>query len=302
MSPGGYESWRFDAFDPTQNLRISIGFHDGYVLHPDYVRWFNAYRRRPTRNKPPIPSEYPCLVVSARRGDETLVNSIIAFPPSSLQFVGSGLSLLSNRVEFCGGKRSIRVGQPIALEVNVAPTLPLTFERRIGVEVEHHWLCAPLCGVSGAMQIGSRKVTLEGYGQENHLYGSGPPTTTAKRWMRGQILFPRAAVNFLAADDETLVILSDESGVRQVDDSRMVANWDLHTAWSLWYPSSIDFGRWLTLRNPRILFATPGNLELTYDAYVDGQQTTAWIEIDYPDCLRGLIQAWVMKRKFITGK
>jgi hypothetical protein len=302
-SPGGYESWRFDAIDPSQDVRISVAFHDGYVLHPDYVRRFNAYRRRPRSHAPPVPSEYPCLVVSAYLGQKELINSTISYPPRSLQLAGNRLGLGDNSTDFRGNKRTIHLaGSEISAELAIEPLFPINFDKQIGDGVEHHWRCVPVCRVWGKIQNRSEGINFDGYGQENHLYGSGPPTGTAGRWIRGQVLFPRAAVNFLAADEKAIAVVSDESGVRQMDESRIIANWDRGSIWSLAYPSSIDFGSWLTLRNPRTALGTPANLELRYDAYVDGQQTTAWVEIEYPDRLRGLVQSCVMKRNFVSEK
>jgi hypothetical protein len=227
---------------------------------------------------------------------------VVVFPSGSLHFASTNLTLLSNRVEYDGNKRCVHViTDGIKAEVALKPVFPLSFEKPLGTKAEHNWLCKPVCRAWGKMMVGSDRITFDGLGQENHLYGSGPPTATARRWMRGQILFPRAAVNFLSADNNAMVMVSDESGVRQSDASAMSANWNRHSLWSLPYPSSIDFGRWLILRNPRIVVGTPGNLELLYDAYADGQQTTAWIELDYPDCLRGRLQAWAMERKFVRA-
>ena len=305
-APGGYESWNFHAHDPAHNLRLCIGFHDGYILHPNYVRRFNAYRRRPTRNAPPVPAQFPCLVASVYEGRKRVAGSTIQYRVGSFHCTDKTNRLDSNRIDFCAGKIAIELsGQPISGKLELLPTFSLTIEKQFpAVEsraIEHHWLCTPICRASGQIHIASRNVSFDGMGQHNHYYGSGPPSSTARRWMRGQILFPRAAVNFQAADDRTLILASDESGVRQIDDSPMLANWDRHSIWSLPYPSTIDFGRWLILRNPRIAAHSPANLELLYDAYVDGQQTAAWVEIDYPNCLRGFHQAWMMRRRFSTS-
>src|ERR1700679_4169113 len=82
-APGGYESWRFYAHDPSQNLRLVFGFHHGYCLHPDYVRRFTTYRLRPTRHAPPVPAFYPCWTVSIYEGLQPLASSTIQYPAGS---------------------------------------------------------------------------------------------------------------------------------------------------------------------------------------------------------------------------
>ena len=42
----------------------------------------------------------------------------------------------------------------------------------------------------------------------------------------------------------------------------------------------MSFDDRLILRNPRIASETNAQLHIVYDAYVEGEQSTAWVEID----------------------
>lgn len=301
-APGGYESWLFFAHDLSQNIRVAFGFHHGYYLQPDYVRHFAAYRRWPTHHPPPVPSQYPCLTVVVFEDLEELAASTIQFPAGSFQAAGNSIRLGPNSAKLCcsqiAGELSLTA---FSAKFSLHPSFPISTEKLFPPPqengFEHHWRCAaPICEARGEIRLGSRTITFEGVGQCNHYFGSGPPGTSGDRWMRGQILFPRAAVNFQTADARALVISTDESGLRQIDDSPMIANWNRRSSWSLPYASSIDFGRWLVLRNPRIAGSSPASLQLLYDAYVDGQQSPAWVELEYPNYLRGFFRAWQAKR------
>lgn len=59
-APGGYEWWHFDAQDSTGSVLVVADFHAGFVFHPQYLRRFDRYQRKPTRHSPPSPMEYCC--------------------------------------------------------------------------------------------------------------------------------------------------------------------------------------------------------------------------------------------------
>jgi hypothetical protein len=306
-APGGYESWQFYAHDPSQNIRVVFGFHHGYCLHPDYVRHFAAYRRWPTHHAPPVPSQYPCLTVAVYEDLKPLATSTIQYPAGSFQMIENSIRLGPNSVKLCSEQIAAELSlKALSATFSLQPIFPLSTENvfppRQANGFEYHWRCtAPVCEARGEIRFGSRAITFEGLGQYNHYYGSGPPGASAERWMHGKILFPRAAVNFQTADDRAIIFTADESGLRQIDDSSMIANWNRRSSWSLPYASSIDFGRWLILRNPRIAATSPASLRLLYDAYIDGQQSPAWVELDYPNSLRGFFRAWQAQRQITAS-
>src|SRR5437868_11903577 len=62
-SPGGYEWWQFvienNVAGPGNACRLTLDICDGNPFDRAYRRAYARYRRRPTRNRPPLPGEYP---------------------------------------------------------------------------------------------------------------------------------------------------------------------------------------------------------------------------------------------------
>ncbi|MGA2443336.1 MAG: hypothetical protein ABSH08_20480 [Tepidisphaeraceae bacterium] len=296
-APGGYEAWHFYVEDLTQRIRVVFSFHHGLALHPDYIRRFDAYRRRPTRNRPPLPRQYPCLHwaiyenKNKNENEKPAASSTTQFPPGSFQSDGSSLTLGPNRLIFSQDEITAQISRikaPFSAELLFHPILQ-------GASVEnvlagHYWLAArPLCQVRGEIRLGSRTIALNGLGQQNQYYGTAPFACAASRWMRGAILFPRAAVTFLTADDHAMVIMADEAGLRTIKNSPFTVKSTRHALRMSPYPSAIDFGGWLILRNGRVADSSPAQVQLLFDAYVDGEQSTAWVEIAYPKRLSGFL-------------
>jgi hypothetical protein len=283
-SPGGYEFWHFYAEDSSSRFRIAAGFHDGFGLHPDYIRRYAAYRRKPTRNAPPTPSQYPCFKMSAVENESRLASSTIFFPAGEFWADGESLSLGSNRVSFSKDEIILTLAareQAISIELCLQPALPVNVAERSFPGWNHHWILArPLCTVSGQITHRDRNIRFEGLGQHIHYYGTSPMLFAAKRWLRGCVMLPRSAEMFEAVDDKAIAASADESGVRAENNSLFDAEWKKPLFGGQPYPSKMKVGERLILRNPRIAISLPGQLQIIYDAYVDGEQATAWVEVD----------------------
>jgi hypothetical protein len=290
-SPGGYEFWHFYAEDSSQNVRVAVGFHDGFGLNPDYIKRYAAYRRKPTRNTPPTPSQYPCLQVSVFEKEKALGSWTTYFPSGSFHADdGESLTLGSNRAIFRQDEIALALSEPqLAMSVDLTfrsgppITLPLpeqSFPPSKSDGAEHQWIPArPLCTVHGVVRRGGRSTPLTGLGQHNHYYGTGPVFAVAKRWIRGCVLFPRVAEIFQSAGEWAIVITADDTGVRNIEKPPFTGEWKKRV-FGPSYPLTMNFGKRLILRNPRIARAIDKQMQLAYDAYVDGEQATAWVEID----------------------
>jgi hypothetical protein len=290
-APGGYEAWHFCAEDLTQRIRIVFSFHHGWALHPDYLRRFDAYRRRPTRNRPPLPSQYPCLQWAIYETEKTAAGSTTQFPPGAFHADGTSLTLGPNRLIFSPDQiiaQLSRIKESFSAELVFYPILQGgSVENVLG---EHYWLPArPLCQVHGEIRLGARTIALNGLGRQNQYYGTAPLACAAARWMRGGILFPRAAVTFQTADDHARVIMADEAATRTIENPPFIVRSIRHALWMPPHPSAIDFGSWLILRNGRVADSSPAQLQMIFDAYVEGKQSTAWVEIAYPKRLCGFL-------------
>jgi len=287
-APGGYEAWHFYAEDMTRRIRIVFSFHHGWALHPDYLRRFDAYRRRPTRNRPPQPSQYPCLRCAIYENEKPAASSTMQFPPGAFQADGTSLTLGPNRLIFSQDEITAQIRGPFSGELVFHPILQ-------GASVEnvfagHYWLAARLlCQVRGEIRLGSRTIALNGMGRQDQYYGTLPLACAAARWIRGGILFPCAAVAFQTADDHATIILADEAGTRTIENSPFTVISTRHALRTPPYPSAIDFGNWLILRNGRVADSSPAQLQMLFDAYIDGEQSTAWVEIAYPKRLSGFL-------------
>jgi hypothetical protein len=72
ISPGGYEWWRFVVEHPGNGWSAILDVFDGHPFNDEYRRAYAHYRRRPTRNAPPQPSQYPFTEFKLqRRGQPT---------------------------------------------------------------------------------------------------------------------------------------------------------------------------------------------------------------------------------------
>jgi hypothetical protein len=290
-SPGGYELWHFYAEDSSQSVRVAVKFHDGFGLHPDYIRRYAAYRRKPTRNAPPTPSQYPSLQVSVFENEKALGNWTTYFPPGSFRADdGESVTLGSNRAVFRQREITLALSEPqlaMSIDLTFRTAAPITtplpeqlFPPGKSGGAEHHWIFArPLCAVHGQIRRGGRRISVTGLGQHNHYYGTGPVFAVARRWVRGCVLFPLVAEMFQAADDRAIAITADDSGIQTVEKPPFIAEWKKRLLGPS-YPLRMNFGERLILRNPRIVKAIDAQLQLVYDAYVDGEQAVAWVEID----------------------
>jgi hypothetical protein len=85
---------------------------------------------------------------------------------------------------------------------------------------------------------------------------------------------------FQAADGHSIAITAGESGIQAIENPPIIAEWKKPMFGGPTYPLTMNFGDRLILRNPRIARSMGAQLQMIYDAYVEGEQTTAWVEID----------------------
>ena len=289
-SPGGYEFWHFHAEDQSRRLRVAVSFHDGFALHPDYIRRYAAYRRNPTRNAPPTPSQYPCLQINVFENKKILASSTTYLTPGSLHTEDpQSLALGSSRAIFRESEIALAISESqLALSVKLTfePILVLTpIEKSFppAGAGEHHWIPArPLCQVHGQIRRSGRTIPFTGLGQHNHYYGTGPLSAVAGRWIRGCVLFPRAAEIFQAVARHAIAVTASKSGIQVSENPSFTAEWNHRFLRPPSHPITMNFGDRLILRNPRLASVIGPQLQIVYDAYVEGVQGTAWVEIDHP--------------------
>ena len=183
-------------------MRVAVRFHDGFGLNPDYIKRYAAYRRKPTRNTPPTPSQYPCLQVSVFEKEKVLGSWTTYFPSGSFHADdGESLTLGSNRAIFRQDEIALALSEPqLAMSVdltfrsgppNILPLPEQSFPRGKSGRAEHQWIPArPLCAVDGVVRRGGRSIPVTGLGQHNHYYGTGPVFAVAKPMDSGLCFVP----------------------------------------------------------------------------------------------------------------
>ena len=76
------------------------------------------------------------------------------------------------------------------------------------------------------------------------------------------------------------MISATDSGIQAAENPPFTTQWNKPMLGRPSYPIAISFADRLILRNPRLARAIGRQLQLVYDAYVEGEQATAWVEID----------------------
>lgn len=318
-SPGGYEWWYFDAEQTDGDLRIVAIFHHGYAFHPAYLREYASYRRRPTRNTPPLPAQYPCVYFALYRGSE-IVAQFLA------QFSAEDFNASIDRTEVTIGGNRLISGEDGSLELQLTgvpweangrsprmlenqrvnaslrfvpvfkhePIQRQLFSRNWS-DADHHWVIAnPLCEVAGQVELNdtagklSQTFAVRGQGYHDHHYGSGPIGPGLRRWMWGRVLMPDHAVIFHFAQpmdgslaDEVHLLEAEQLGQRELPVNRFNADWSLRTSKYLKYPAWVETGA-MQLVNPTVVDASAFHLRLCYQASLRGVNATAFCQIIYP--------------------
>jgi hypothetical protein len=169
----------------------------------------------------------------------------------------------------------------------------------------HYWVIAnPLCEVGGEIRLPTgRTIRLDGLGYHDHRYGTGPIGPGVRRWLCGRVLQDNQAVAFQITTpsqpdqvDEAHVFKADHSAAGAIAAPRITWGSDRFTAWGLSYPTAVDIGRTLILRQPRLLDCSPFCMRLMYDAFVDGESASALCQIVYPHRLTWpILGRWIEK-------
>jgi hypothetical protein len=176
-APGGYEWWYFDAEDPATDTQIVAILLEGFIFHPGYLRHWAKYTRRPTRTKPPMPTDYACAYLCVYRGGTILHQFMtqyradqfraspdgpdVAIGPNRLWRDGDSLrlSLRGAPWKLTGQGPKTLTDRVLRAELTLTPKLPhppaeRTFLSRAMTGADHHWVLAnPLCAMTGWFSV-----------------------------------------------------------------------------------------------------------------------------------------------------
>lgn len=229
-APGGYQCWSFEAQDHTGAWHLSASFCEGFPLHPQYLRRYRAYLRRPTKVPPPQPNEYPCVIFTLYHLGRTAAQCLARFRPEdsraaidrldvrmganhfsrhgdgsihlALRGIPWGLTLLGPRPVDAQQVTANLVFRPTFAHGCLDHTLA---SREAGGEsagFEHHWMPADaLCHVQGTIRfyghggiIESQAIPFTGLGSHERSWGTGPLTGAFRRYLRGRLLLENRSI------------------------------------------------------------------------------------------------------------
>ena len=152
-------------------------------------------------------------------------------------------------------------------------------------------LADPLCDVAGTVRLpDGTDVAIAGRGYHDHNYGTGPIGPGLRRWTWGRVLADDHVMMFHLAEPEAggpelHLLEADAHGSREVPGVTASLDWSRRTATGLRYPAAVRAGP-LSLRDPRVVDASPFYLRLAYAADVRGVAGQAFCEVAYPHRLR----------------
>lgn len=301
-APGGYEWWHFDAEDLATQTLITADLFDGHPFHPQYLRRYARYRRRPTVHAPPVPSEYPCVSLAVYRKAVVCGRFAMQYPPGSLASSAADISLGTNRlIRVDGGWRLVVSGMGVESDLVFRSRFEggaeeLTFRSGERAELEHRWaLPEPLCDVEGTLSISGERATFSGRGYHDHRYGTGPIGFRCGRFVYGRAIYGdrvRAFQIFRSPSrraDETLLVEADQSGVRPIAVSGDRGVWK-RTIWGLAYPTELRLSEFegdmphdrLKWVNGQILESTPFSARIAFAALDRVPPASAICNVIYP--------------------
>jgi hypothetical protein len=288
-APGGYEWWSFDAQSDSGDVHFVARFYDGFAFHPDFLRRYARYRRRPTRHVPPVPADYPRVEFALCERGQPARAVARDFPAGSFTAAGRepGAKLGPNLFRREGGSIRLRLDDAaLSADLDFRPLLPhrpheRALLRRGPTGAEHFWVLSDaLCAVEGSIRVdgGARTIAFAGRGYRDHHFGTAPWGTTFDRWIRGRAFvgesvyaFHHEVVRGRTEVRATTLVRADIAEVRelQAEGPTVVARKGRGAVGA--FPEALHFVKsGLSLANPRELDAISSGCLVVYDAIADG--------------------------------
>lgn len=321
LAPGGYEWWHFIAEDVSVGRRMVASFHDGFPLHPGYMRRYERYLRRPTRRAPPVPAEFPAVQFAFYEGDRALVRLLCLPATRDIASISNGMQMsvgqnqlsLSSTGEITlrlrgapwqpgGWAPSLLAERTLSAEFTFtprwnAPIKPKSFGSEAGGAGKQHWtVTRPACDVRGELHLygGSAGSPIDlqftGRGYHDHYFGTTPLAQDLRRSIAGVLLDDDATVVFRVEEDSGSQetegqVIEFRAGKEQIlDASEMRLDWP-RPMWAMGIPPRVFFGDDTKLSNPRVLHRSPMDVHVLYDVRSRGRARTALCEFAQPDRL-----------------
>ena len=317
-SPGGYETWHFTAIDEAHNLYLTASLSWGSPFLPIYLRRYERYRRKPTRNKPPVPKDHCCASFALYQLDPE------GGPPAATRFdlcastdefgiskEQSGVHVGANRLTvdaqgklhlalrgtpwaFTGAGPALLREQTVAVNLVFEPVIPGTsreIELLEGQEPVHRWAVSqPLCRVAGEITIfnagQARTIALDGRGAHDHAWGVRPLSWDFNLGLRGVILSEHRAVLLRWESPRDVrtrtagrVVSANGTGTPDVEFATQPDEWTRSGAVRIKLPARLSFGDAVRIEHPRVLGGTLAQATAVYEARLGDQASVALVEV-----------------------
>jgi hypothetical protein len=153
------------------------------------------------------------------------------------------------------------------------------------------------CDVVGVFRVegGPLSIPFNGRAYCAHHYGFAPLAPDLDRWMWGTATFSDRAYSFhiarprgQARPPHAHLLMCDATGIHEIDDPPVTFQGSRRAGWLLPYPSELNIGSDLRLRDPQVVDRSLFSLRVRYTASTGAgrEATTAMCEITYPRRLR----------------
>jgi carotenoid 1,2-hydratase len=265
-SPGGYEWWYFDAEDAATDTQIVAIFMQGFVFHPEYLRRYARFVRRPTLTSPPVAADYPCVYLCVYHGGTVHHQLLTQYPRDAFRAEADRVSVTigpnqlwqdeggTYRMSITGTPWKLTAHGPqqlrdstLSADLSFAPTQHVTSTARRFLSSEmtgadHEWIiAAPRCDVAGMIAVSgpaagdARAHAVSGRGYHDHNYGTAPIGKGLARWIWGRAMFgDDRLVTFHHAESkdrslaaETHLVEAGAGGMQDVPVDLLRADWSL---------------------------------------------------------------------------
>jgi hypothetical protein len=280
-SPGGYESWIFHAVMPATeeggDVLLSVSFYVGDVLSRDYARDYVLYRRRPTRHRPPQPSEFAGVRACVIEKGKSLAQIVIPAPGGKVSASNFGVLMGENQLILERRGFHLKFSDPGGVSADFYFGSRLKREPENRKLADHHLLvCIPVCAVKGMIQQEGRSIAFRGWGSVEHFCGTAP---SPFRWMiRGRVLEPMKTTLFLATEPATYLIAADGDGVRDGEGEGVIMEGAMWLNCRIGHPMVIRIGP-NAYGRPKRLARSPAELHVLYER-LDGVGPPLWCQIN----------------------
>jgi hypothetical protein len=284
-SPGGYEVFRWQAFDPARRIFISIAFWQGYSFHPKYRAAYRQFLARPTRTAPPTPDQFPCLTITVVENETALIHLQTCLTQNSPMTMGASEIKHADDLVRSGDHGSVIELNNTSLVATLKFAGPPDLTPRTisdSANRKHFWFkVQPDCIATGNIQLpNGRTLDFLGQGFSDHRFGTEPLGLDSSAWMQGALSNENPSTSF------EITAMDEKSPVARLMPPSCSEAIPLHPSIQFrrtlvgtnLYPRAIDMLPEFLLRDPHPIHLGPRSTLLLYDAFVEGKKTRAMVE------------------------